>query len=212
MRSISKFSLLVIVVLLLAICVPLVTLAVPASGAVSPDVAAAAPLNLADTKWVLSSLGGSLPLSGATITLQFNKDGSATGSDGCNRFRTTYTQKANSLTFKQPAASTMMMCPEPVMDQATAFMTALTDHHQLPRQQKDPGLLVGEEIVATFVTDSQSLAGTSWDVVNYNNGRQAVVGLLADTEISADFGERGDHRRCRLQSILRRLLRQRQRH
>ena len=51
-------------------------------------------------------------------------------------------------------------------------------------------MLAGEEIVATFVTDSQGLAGTSWEVLNYNNGRQAVVGLLPDTEISADFGER----------------------
>ena len=77
MRRVSKFSLLVIVVLLLAISVPLVVLAVPASGAVSPDAAAAAvPVNLADTKWVLSSLGGNLPLSGAPVTLQFNKDGS----------------------------------------------------------------------------------------------------------------------------------------
>ncbi len=65
MRRVSKFSLLVIVVLLLAISVPLVVLAVPASGAVSPDVAAAAPLALADTKWVLSSLGGDLPLPGS---------------------------------------------------------------------------------------------------------------------------------------------------
>ena len=141
MRRVSKFSLLVIVVLLLAISVPLVVLAVPASGAVSPDVAAAAvPVNLADTKWVLSSLGGDLPLPGSPATLQFNKDGSATGSDGCNRFRTTYTQKANSLTFKQPAASTMMMCPEPVMKQATAFMGALTATTSFLAEQEDPGL------------------------------------------------------------------------
>ena len=190
MRSVSKFSLLVIVVLLLAISVPLVVLAVPAAGAVSPDAAAAAaPVNLADTKWVLSSLGGNLPLSGAPVTLQFNKDGSATGSNGCNRFNMAYTQKGNSLTFK-PGASTMMMCAEPVMDQATAFMTALTSTTNFLANKKILVLLAGEEIVATFVTDSQSLAGTSWDVINYNNGRQAVVGLIADTEISANFGER----------------------
>ncbi len=84
----------------------------------------------------------------------------------------------------------MMMCPEPVMDQATAFMTALTTTTNFLANKKILVLLAGEEIVATFVTDSQGLAGTSWDVINYNNGRQAVVGLLADTEISADFGER----------------------
>lgn len=189
MRSVSKFSLLVIVVLLLAISVPLVAFSVPAAGAVSPDMAAAAaPINLADTKWVLSSLGGNLPLSDATVTLQFNKDGSATGSNGCNRFNMAYTQKGNSLTFK-PGISTMMACPEPVMDQAAAFMTALTSTTNFLANKKILVLLAGEEIVATFVTDAQSLAGTSWEVVNYNNGRQAVVSLLADTEISADFGE-----------------------
>jgi heat shock protein HslJ/uncharacterized protein YraI len=189
MRNLSKFLLIVAAVLLLAVAAPLVAAAVPASGSVSPEKAAAATLTLADTNWVLSSLGGDLPLAGATVTLQFNTDGSATGSDGCNRFRTTYTQDDNSLTFKQPAASTMMMCPEPVMEQATAFMTALTATESFLSNGKILVLLAGEEILATFVTDSQSLAGTAWEVVNYNNGRQAVVGLLPDTEITANFGD-----------------------
>jgi heat shock protein HslJ len=189
MRSISKVSLLVIVVLVLAVCVPLVASAVPASGAISPDNAAAAISSLADTKWVLSSLEGSLPLPDSPVTLQFNPDGTATGSDGCNRFTTTYTQKGAALTFKQPGASTMMMCPEPVIKQATAFRAALAATTNFLANENILVLLAGDEILATFVADSQSLAGTDWEVVNFNNGRQAVVGLLPDTEIYASFGD-----------------------
>jgi heat shock protein HslJ len=178
-----------IVVLVTAVSVPLVAPAVPAAGAIGPDRAAAAPISLADTKWVLSALDGNLPLPGAMVTLQLNKDGSATGSDGCNRFRTTYAQKGATLTFRQPAASTMIMCPEPVMKQATAFMAALAATTNFLANKKILVLLAGDQILATFVADAQSLAGTSWEVVNFNNGRQAVVGLLADTEISANFGE-----------------------
>jgi hypothetical protein len=39
--------------------------------------------------------------------------------------------------------------------------------------------------VARFVAEPQGLAGTSWDVTGYNNGRQAVVSLLAGTAITA---------------------------
>lgn len=188
MRPVSKRSLLVIA--LLTVCVPLVASVVPAWGAVTPDNAAAATFALADTKWLLSSLDGSMPLEGTTVTLQFNKDGTVTGSDGCNRFTTAYTQQNTSLTFKQPGASTMMLCPEPVMKQAAAFTAAMAATTNFIGNARVLVLLGGDEILATFVADSQSLAGTSWEVVNYNNGRQAVVGLLPDTEITANFGEK----------------------
>jgi len=188
MRRFSKFSLLVIVLLVLAVSLPLVASAVPASDAISPAYAAAPISTLADTEWVLSSLEGSMPLPGSPVTLQFNEDGTATGSDGCNRFTTTYSQKGATLTFKQPGASTMMMCPEPVMDQAAAFMAALGATTSFIGNKAILVLLGGDEILATFVADTQTLAGTAWEVVNYNNGRQAVVGVLADTEITAAFG------------------------
>jgi heat shock protein HslJ len=35
------------------------------------------------------------------------------------------------------------------------------------------------------------LPGTSWDVITYNNGRQAVVSLLTGTDISLSFGTDG---------------------
>jgi heat shock protein HslJ len=38
---------------------------------------------------------------------------------------------------------------------------------------------------------ASALAGTIWEVVNYNNGQQAVVSLLADTKITMTFDEDG---------------------
>jgi heat shock protein HslJ len=35
------------------------------------------------------------------------------------------------------------------------------------------------------------LPGTSWEVISYNNGREAVVSLLTGTDISLNFGTDG---------------------
>jgi heat shock protein HslJ/uncharacterized lipoprotein YbaY len=47
------------------------------------------------------------------------------------------------------------------------------------------------EPLAVFSAVSQELAGSSWEVVSYNNGREAVVSVIIGTEITANFGEDG---------------------
>ena len=147
---------------------------------------------LAGTNWLLSSLNGELPISGTTMFLQFGTDGTVSGSDGCNQLNTTYTQDGSSLTFDQPGASTMMACEEPVMAQATVFTTALADTTNFVMTENDLVLQNGDEVLAMFVANSTDLTDTAWEVVNYNNGREAVVGLVSGTEISAYFGVEGD--------------------
>lgn len=46
-------------------------------------------------------------------------------------------------------------------------------------------------MAATFVSQVSSLGGTSWTVVNINNGRQAVVGVVADTALTMEFDAEG---------------------
>lgn len=144
--------------------------------------------DLAGTNWILSTLNHELPISGTTIFLQFGTDGTVSGSDGCNRLNTTYTQNGNSLTFAQPGAATMMACQEAVMAQATTFTTALANTTNFVMTEHDLLLQNGDEVLATFVTNSNDLSDTAWEVVNYNNGREAVVSVLLGTEISANFG------------------------
>ncbi len=90
-----------------------------------PEIIAPAAPVLAGTAWIMSSLNGALPVAEATVTLQFGMDGSASGSDGCNRYTTTYNQLGDALTFTQPMAGTMMACADPIMAQAAEYQKAL---------------------------------------------------------------------------------------
>lgn len=160
-----------------------------------PDETAVAPeasSDLAGTSWVLSALNGELPVTGTTITLQFGADGTVSGTDGCNQFNTSYTQDGGSLTFDPSGAATQMACPEEVMAQATDFMTTLAAVNGFMLGEDSLSLMSAGETTLTFVAQSTDLTDTAWDVVSYNNGREAVVGLIAGTEISANFGVEGD--------------------
>lgn len=173
MKNLMKVSIVIVAVLLLAACQP-------GSGGT---------VNLSGTSWRLSSLGGALPVSGTTATLEFGTDGSLAGSDGCNRYTTSFTQKNDSLTIN-PAATTMMACEENIMKQAAAYSAALAATKSL---LSDGTTLILKDaagkIVATFVAISQDLNGTAWRVVQYNNGKEAVVSLIQGTEITAAFAD-----------------------
>jgi heat shock protein HslJ len=205
MKTFAKINLLLVLALLLAACQPVAApvpeppiaqeppMAIEPPIAIEPPVAPGPSFDLAGTNWVLSSLDGADPLDGTTVTLSFGADGSAFGSDGCNRFATTFTQDGANLTFN-PTAGTMMLCPEPegVMEQAAAYTAALAQTTNFTANQRQLVLLSGNQILATFVADAQALAGTDWDVTMFNNGREAVVGLIDGTEINAFFGENGE--------------------
>ena len=145
-------------------------------------------VGLAGTTWVLSALDGDLPLPDSTVTLQFRADGSVSGSDGCNLFNTTFAQDGNILTIAQPAASTLVACQADVMSQATAFMDALARTSTFTATDRQLILQDDGQILATFVAISLELAGTSWEVTAFNNGREAVVSPIVGSEITADFG------------------------
>ena len=93
-----------------------------------------------------------MPLAGTAVTLQFGTDGSVFGTDGCNRFNTTYTQDGSSLTITQSTGiSSMMACEEPVMNQATAYVAALTATSNFIATGNQLSLRNGDEVLATFV-------------------------------------------------------------
>ena len=147
--------------------------------------------SLPGTSWGLSSLNGLLPLPGTSITLDLGVDGMATGSDGCNRFSMPYAVEGTSIHFGEPAAVSMMACPQPVMDQATAYMQALVQASSYTLQSNQLSLFDGRQVLTTFVAATQDLAGTAWQVTAYNNGRQAVVSVRLGSEITAAFDGTG---------------------
>jgi len=156
------------------------------SMAPAPDVP-----DLDGTAWVLSTLPGRTLVEGTTATLRF-EGGRAAGSDGCNRYATSYSADGGKLKFDAAAAATMMACAPEVMEQARAFTSSLAaaSRYRIAAGQLQ---LLGADgtVVASFAPQSQALAGTAWRVTGYNNGRQAVVSVLADTQLTVAFAADG---------------------
>ncbi|MCA9873127.1 MAG: META domain-containing protein [Anaerolineales bacterium] len=155
----------------------------------------AATVDLAGTNWILSSLNAELPLAGTAVTLQFGTDGTVFGTDGCNRYNTTYTQDGSSLTINQSQGiSSLMACEEPVMNQATAYMAALTATTSFTASGNQLSLLNGDAVVATFVAGTlddaapeanADLAGTNW-LLSSLNGELPISGTTMYLQFGTD--------------------------
>jgi heat shock protein HslJ len=147
--------------------------------------------------WTLTALMGEPPLPVTTITAEFGQDGAPSdgrvgGSSGCNTYSGPYEANGNKLSFGQPMASTMMACEPAVMAQEQAYMKALGS--VVGFEIKDGTLTLcdaGKTAVTEFAVVEQTLEGTSWDVIAYNNGKGGVVSVIIGTEITSDFGEDG---------------------
>ncbi len=155
----------------------------------APTVPANNPL--AGTSWTLATLGGQPALQGTTVTLNFGSDGRAGGTDGCNAFSGGYELSGDALKFG-PLLGTLMACEASVMAQADAFRSALEQTARFTVMNDTLTLLdANGNALTTFAPQSRELAGTSWVVTGYNNGKQAVVSVLQGTELNVSFGADG---------------------
>ena len=88
----------------------------------TPEPAPGDPLS--GTRWSLVSIGGSPALTSGSPSLQFEK-GRASGSDGCNRYTTSYAASAGELKIGPNIAGTRMACAPAVMEEAGIFIAIL---------------------------------------------------------------------------------------
>jgi heat shock protein HslJ len=147
--------------------------------------------DLNETAWTLATLPGYSPLTGRPVTMRF-ENGRVHGTDGCNRYSAAYTTASGGFKLSGAVASTKMACPEPVMKQADAFVAALS---RARAARIDGGQLTlldaGGMVLATLTTQGQALAGTVWQVTGYNNGKRAVVSVLAGSTLTIAFAANG---------------------
>jgi heat shock protein HslJ len=149
------------------------------------------PAGLNGTAWVLSSLPAQALVPGTSVTARF-EGGRIVGTDGCNRYTVPYTQSGRALQVGSRGAATLMACPPAVSKQAEAFMGALTRASAHRVEGGRLQLLAADgAVLATFDAQSQGLAGTSWRVISYNNGRQAVVSTITGTNLTMAFSNDG---------------------
>jgi len=147
--------------------------------------------SLEGSSWILTSLNGTEPLPETTITASFGEDGTLNGTNGCNRYGAAYQVDGDNIAINL-GPTTMMACPDPVMKQADDYMAALASAVTYQIQGDTLELSdAGEVVVATFTAQPTGLAGASWNVISYNNGRGGVVSVIIDTQLTADFGQDG---------------------
>jgi heat shock protein HslJ len=170
-----------------------VALSVSASGTGGGGADGATGGSLTGTSWNLVALAGedidpALP----AVTLRFDADGTLGGFDGCNRYRGAFSVAGTAIHIPSEMATTRAACREPLTRRASAYAEALgraasfaVDANRLSLQDA-----AGRE-VAVFEAGSLTLAGTAWEVMAYNNGKQAVVSVLGGTRITAHYGDDG---------------------
>lgn len=155
----------------------------------------AAPLRLVDNPWLATAIADDVGelvavIEETTPDIHFGEDG-VSGNGSCNRFFGGYEETpGGGLEFGELGTS-MMACLEAVMEQERAFLDALdaVDSYSIAGDVLE--LRAGGEVVLLFQAIPTSLANSEWRLTGLNNGRQAVVGVLEDTEISATFTEDG---------------------
>jgi len=144
-----------------------------------------------DYPWQLAEIAGpdgtmSTPI---TIpTLAFEVD-SVSGNASCNRYSGGYEIDGSSISFGQ-LISTQMFCDEAgVMEQEAAYLAALASVDTWSMDGETLTLSSGGTQLLAFTAISQDLAGSSWDLLAYNNGTGGFESAVIDTPVTAMFGE-----------------------
>jgi heat shock protein HslJ len=165
----------------------------------SMTFAPSAPAGLPGTSWeVINYNNGKQAvvslLAGSEISLNFGTDGRVSGNSGCNTYNGAFEASGAKLKVG-PLVSTMMACDKPagVMEQEQQYLAALQNAatfeiagDTLTIRDAD-----GAMQVVAKVNTPIGLPGTSWEVTMYNNGKEAVVGMIADSKVTLNFGADG---------------------
>ncbi len=154
----------------------------------------AAESGLEGVLWVLQTY---VDASGDTVevlpdthsTAEF-QEGKLAGTAGCNQYFGAYQQDGNALTVAV-GGTTMMACPDPVMAQEQAYLSALGSSatFEISEDQLTIANAKGAVVLTYAVDQPPALTGTDWQLLSYNNGKGGLVSSLATELITAVFGD-----------------------
>ena len=152
------------------------------------------PSKLTNTLWLwdqtlMNNDEALAPSDAGNYSIQFMDDGKVVVQADCNTALGNYTVDDTSISI-QFGPMTMAACPpESYGDQFVANLSAASLYFF-----EDGRLfidLMADSGTMHFTPQSLDLADTSWVVTGYNNGEQAVVSVIAETELTARFDSSG---------------------
>lgn len=119
--------------------------------------------------------------------------GQVSGSNGCNTYSGPYTASGSDLSIG-PLASTLMACGPVQSAVEAAFMSAFqaAGSYTATSTQLTIYDASGAKVLEFAPQPELTLEGSTWDVTAYNNGKQAVVSVVAGSSITLQFGADGN--------------------
>lgn len=161
-----------------------------AVNAAKPSEAPSAPVALEGSAWIQSAGEVAGQKQGATIRFE---GGRVAGSDGCNRFSAPYKTQGSSFELGPRGPSTLMACPPEVMARAEAFVSALSNakSYRVNASGQLEFLAADGKLLQSLAPQPLSLVGNAWNATGINNGKQAVVSLVAGSSVSLNFSAEG---------------------
>ena len=119
--------------------------------------------------------------------------GRLSGSAGCNRLMGAYHGDGNTLSFEPHIAATMMACPPPLMAQEQAVIDAFGQaaSYRIAGDTLRISDADGKTLLELTKQAQLPLTGTRWRLTWYNNGKQAIVSVLKDTNVLLQLRDDG---------------------
>jgi len=193
----KKILSMILGILMLSICLAGCTSqpATPTPVPTQVTVATQPPMTfLVGVEWRLASyLNGANVMTTVTgekpVTAKFDASGALSGSGGCNQYSATYKVTGTSISITQPI-TTLMACPEPIMQQETMYLAQLTK----ASSYKSVGdtLTFFDVSGAAILVYKRPVDGIAtivgvWDLFSYNNGKGGIQSVVTGSETTADF-------------------------
>ncbi len=130
-----------------------------------------------------------VPANPNNYSVRFQPDGKVSIQADCNQVGGTYTVDGSSITI-ETGPTTLAACPPGSL--GDQFITQLSGAAIYFFREENLFIdLKFDSGTMQFTAQSTELAGTSWTLIDYNNGQEAVVSVIIGTEIDAIFGEDG---------------------
>jgi len=157
-----------------------------------PEAPAADPAALEGVEWVLTGTSvADVDSKVVGITAAF-KDGQISGFSGVNTYNGPYTAGEDGSFDAGPLASTLIAGPEPAASTEVAFLKLLDTADKFAVAEGKLTLTIPSGDTLEFeAVEPVTLPGTSWLIKGYNNGKEAVVGVEQESELTLVFGSDG---------------------
>lgn len=124
----------------------------------------------------------------STIDMQLS-EGKLSGNAGCNGYFGSYSIAGEKLTIAHNIASTMKLCPTPVMEQEHAYLELLSQVNGYHIDDETLVLLnqAQQPVLKYGVQQPAELEKTPWQATGINNGRGGVVSSATTQLSTAQF-------------------------